>query len=204
MMRMLVLMSLLLSLAACQSTIHHEVIAEDYQSTDTELISTTEPILEAPEPLVEDPIAPINSTELMASFTPASYYHSPDPPENVPEYVPSVFFHFDSWALSEKGKEILELTANQLEKDQNSTLIIEGHCDIQGSEGYNLVLGKKRAHVIQDYLVNLGIAKDRLRPVSFGETHPVCFENHETCHSVNRRGYLVSSSDSDSSLAPQK
>ncbi|GJL57017.1 MAG: peptidoglycan-associated lipoprotein [Nitrospirales bacterium] len=143
------------------------------------------------EELQEEPIQSLNASDSLPVLTPASYYHSPDPPEKLPEFVPSLFFDFNSWTLTNKGKHILELTAMQLKENQKSTLIIEGHCDDRGSEGYNLVLGDKRALAIKDYLTSLGIEKDRLIPVSFGDTHPVCFENHETCHALNRRGYLV-------------
>ena len=75
---------------------------------------------------------------------------------------------------------------------KESTLIIEGHTDAKGAEEYNWILGDKRALAIHDYLVSLGVPKHRLMTVSFGETHPVCFEDHQTCHALNRRGYLVS------------
>ncbi len=143
------------------------------------------------EELQEEPLVPIHSSGNKPMLTPASYYHSPDPPTKLPEYVPSLFFDFDSWILTNKGKHILELTASQLTNDPESNLIIEGHCDDRGSEGYNLVLGDKRAQAMQNYLVSLGIAKSRLTAVSFGDTHPVCFENNESCHALNRRGYLV-------------
>lgn len=187
------------NLAGCQSTVTHEYYADKKPGNPPSATLEPAPSIDfeindtKTEQLEEDPILPMNSPESLPMLTPASYYHSPDPPEVVPDYIPSIFFDFDSWTLTDKGKHMLELTAAQLKDDQQSTLIIEGHCDAQGTEGYNLVLGDKRALAIKTYLVSLGIAEDRLIPVSFGETHPVCFDDHETCHSLNRRGYLVSS-----------
>ncbi|MCA9471696.1 MAG: OmpA family protein [Nitrospirales bacterium] len=143
------------------------------------------------EVLQEEPIRPLGSPENLPMLTPASYYHSPDPPKKLPEYVPSLFFAFDSWRLTDKGKHVLELTAAQLRDNPKASLLIEGHCDDRGSEEYNLVLGDKRALAIRDYLLDLGVSQDRLMTVSFGDAHPVCFEDHESCHALNRRGYLV-------------
>jgi len=177
--------------------ITHEYSSEFQPNNQSSATSLTDPAMTLDaenneiEALEDAPISPIDSMDTRSALTPASYYHSPDPPDELPEYVPSLFFDFNSWTLTNKGKHILELTAMQLKENPESSLIIEGHCDDRGAEGYNLVLGDKRAITIKDYLVSLGISENRLTPVSFGDTHPVCFEDHETCHALNRRGYLV-------------
>ena len=47
--------------------------------------------------------------------------------------------------------------------------MIEGHCDPIGTTEYNMALGWRRANAAQDYLVKLGISKDRLSTISYGE-----------------------------------
>lgn len=42
-----------------------------------------------------------------------------------------------------------------------------------------------------DKLVDLGIAKDRVRTVSYGEERPICRESNEECRSKNRRADFV-------------
>ncbi len=185
------------NLSACESMQTHQYAIEqetENAPSSTFLLDPSQDLSANPnraEELQDEPIVPIHSSDAFAMLTPATFYHSPDPPENLPEYVPSLFFDFDSWILTNKGKLTLELTAEQLRSDTESTIIIEGHCDDRGSDGYNLVLGDKRAHSIQEYLVNLGIEKNRITTVSFGDTHPVCFENSDRCHALNRRGYMV-------------
>ncbi len=185
------------NLSACGSMVTHQYSNEPQTDITASPNLALDPTIDvetdhnAVEELQEEPIVPMQSTMARPMLTPASFYHSPDPPADIPEYVPSLFFDFDSWLLTNKGKHILELTATQLMKNEKSTLIIEGHCDDRGAEGYNLVLGDKRAITIQEYLVSLGVDKNRITTVSFGDTHPVCFEDNETCHSLNRRGYLV-------------
>ncbi|MDH3769955.1 MAG: OmpA family protein, partial [Nitrospirota bacterium] len=56
-----------------------------------------------------------------------------------------VFFQFDSWTLTQEGKQSLERTLGWFEQDPSSNLIIEGHADQRGTQAYNMVLAKKRA-----------------------------------------------------------
>jgi peptidoglycan-associated lipoprotein len=68
---------------------------------------------------------------------------------------------------------------------------IEGHCDERGTSEYNLALGAKRAQTAKDYLVNLGVAQQRLSTISYGEELPVCSENNEECWQKNRHDRFV-------------
>lgn len=102
-----------------------------------------------------------------------------------------VFFLFDSWTLTEEAKESLERDMGRLSKDPSSSLIIEGHADQRGTQAYNMVLGKKRATAIRDYLSQLGVDPSRLTVISYGKDKPFCQDSTEVCHQLNRRGHLV-------------
>ena len=102
-----------------------------------------------------------------------------------------VFFEFDSWRITEDGKDVLEKSANWLQEDSANQLVIEGHCDQRGTQAYNIVLGKKRALAIRDYLVQLGIESSRLEVITFGKEKPFCADSTEVCHQLNRRGHLL-------------
>jgi peptidoglycan-associated lipoprotein len=54
-----------------------------------------------------------------------------------------------------------------------------------------MALGAKRAQAAMDYLTALGIPKDRLSTVSYGEEVPVCKEQTEECWARNRRDRFV-------------
>ncbi|MGH7255962.1 MAG: OmpA family protein [Nitrospirales bacterium] len=105
-----------------------------------------------------------------------------------------VFFGFDSWRLTEEGKERLTEAAQWLRTNPDKTLTIEGHCDQRGTLSYNFVLGEKRAKAIQDYLVELGVNARQLRVVSYGKERPFCTSETESCYQQNRRGHLDVSS----------
>jgi outer membrane protein OmpA-like peptidoglycan-associated protein len=102
-----------------------------------------------------------------------------------------VFFQFDSWTLTEEGKQTLERALGWFEQDSSSNLIIEGHADQRGTQAYNMVLAKKRAGAVQDYLSQLGVSPSRLAVISYGKDKPFCQDATEVCYQLNRRGHLL-------------
>jgi outer membrane protein OmpA-like peptidoglycan-associated protein len=102
-----------------------------------------------------------------------------------------VFFQFDSWSLTAEAKESLERDLEWLTKDPATLLVIEGHADQRGTQAYNMVLGKKRAMAIRDYLSQLGVDTSRLSVISYGKDKPFCQDPTEVCHQLNRRGHLL-------------
>ena len=105
--------------------------------------------------------------------------------------VQDVFFEFDSWTITPEGKDALEHDADWLKDQMSALILIEGHCDDRGTQAYNLVLGKKRAVAIRDYLVELGVDSSRLGFISYGKDKPFCSDPTEVCYQLNRRGRLV-------------
>ena len=102
-----------------------------------------------------------------------------------------VFFQFDSWTLTEEGKQTLERTLGWFEQDPSANLIIEGHADQRGTQAYNMVLAKRRAVAVQEYLSQLGVSPSRLAVISYGKDKPFCLDATEVCYQLNRRGHLL-------------
>ena len=102
-----------------------------------------------------------------------------------------VFFGYDSWTISEEGRQALMQDAQWIKANAGAMVKIEGHCDERGTLAYNLVLGEKRAKAVRNYLVELGISANRLSVVSYGKERPFCDEHNETCYQLNRRGHVV-------------
>jgi peptidoglycan-associated lipoprotein len=101
------------------------------------------------------------------------------------------FFGYDSWKLTEDAKQALEQDANWLKANPNKTLTVEGYCDERGTVAYNLVLGERRAKAARNYLIELGVAPNRVSTVSYGKERPFCKDHEEACHRLNRRAHLV-------------
>ena len=102
-----------------------------------------------------------------------------------------VFFGYDSWTISDEGRQILARNAQWLRSHPAVQLKVEGHCDERGSSTYNFVLAEKRAKVILNYLSDLGIRRERLVAVSYGKERPFCNDRSEACFQQNRRAHLV-------------
>ena len=64
---------------------------------------------------------------------------------------------------------------------------IEAHTDSKGTTDYNLDLSKKRAQSVVDYLVEKGVAADRLESVGLGSTKQRVVEVDEATQAQNRR-----------------
>jgi peptidoglycan-associated lipoprotein len=102
-----------------------------------------------------------------------------------------VFFAFDSFVISEEGRQALSRNAEWIKSNRGAHLKIEGHCDERGTSAYNLVLGEKRAKAVRNYLVELGVVSNQLSVVSYGKERPFCKEHDESCYSQNRRAHVV-------------
>lgn len=81
----------------------------------------------------------------------------------------NIFYDLDKATLRPESKAELE-RLNKL-MIENPTLKIElsGHTDSRGSSAYNQKLSENRAKAVVDYLINLGISKDRMVYVGYGE-----------------------------------
>ncbi len=101
------------------------------------------------------------------------------------------FFGYDRYELSDDARGALKANAEWLKANLSARVQIEGHCDERGAEDYNMALGAKRAQAAMDFMATLGIPKNRLSTVSYGEEVPSCKEHVESCWEKNRRARFV-------------
>jgi peptidoglycan-associated lipoprotein len=102
-----------------------------------------------------------------------------------------VYFAFDSSALDDDARRVLNRKADYLNANAGANVLIEGHCDERGTPEYNLALGERRAQSAKDYLVNMGIDAARLSTVSYGEERPIDMGSGEEAWAKNRRAQFV-------------
>jgi OOP family OmpA-OmpF porin len=108
-------------------------------------------------------------------------------PPAAPDQLEAIYFDFDKYVIMPEGREALKRNAEWLQKNAGAKVVVEGNCDERGTNEYNMALGQRRADAAAKYLVDLGVAKDRVGTVSFGEEKPICTESNEACWSKNRR-----------------
>lgn len=102
-----------------------------------------------------------------------------------------VFFDYDRYNLRDEARRTLEQNARMLLNDRGLHLVLEGHCDERGTVEYNLALGERRAQSVRTFLVEYGVAGERLSAISYGEERPFAFGHEESAWSQNRRVHFV-------------
>lgn len=98
-------------------------------------------------------------------------------------------FKIDSYELSAEVKEILdEFVMMLIAQDKGVYLEIRGHSDSSGPESWNLVLGKKRAEAVMEYLhKKYNIPLHRMEVISYGSSEPVADNATRNGRAQNRR-----------------
>ena len=99
----------------------------------------------------------------------------------------NLHFEFDKDILVKESTEILVYATSVLKKHTNINISIEGHTDNIGADDYNQYLSIMRANAVKRYLIENGIAKERLTTKGFGENKPVADNNTSAGRLLNRR-----------------
>lgn len=68
-----------------------------------------------------------------------------------------------------------------------SRVVIEGHTDDQGADTHNQELSLRRAQSVEGWLVQNGVASDKVDATGFGKTHPLLPNTTATNRAHNRR-----------------
>jgi peptidoglycan-associated lipoprotein len=101
-----------------------------------------------------------------------------------------VYFDFDSFAIRDEFKPVVEGHAKVLTTARTKKMVIEGHTDERGGREYNLALGQKRAESVAKSLELLGVSGGQIEAVSFGKERPAVQGNDESAWARNRRAEL--------------
>ncbi len=102
-------------------------------------------------------------------------------------FVFKVLFDFDSAKLKSQSMQSVEDFATFLRKNPKYSAKIAGHADSVGTYEYNQKLSEKRAKIVYDKLITLGIDKNRLTYRGFGELEPFVSNLTAEDRAKNRR-----------------
>ena len=96
----------------------------------------------------------------------------PLPPINVPVLIDNIFYEFDRADLTPESTESLDKLVVMMDENPNITIELSAHCDYRGNNEYNQRLSQRRAESVVRYLIQNGVAEDRLTAVGYGESRP--------------------------------
>ncbi|MBN2667932.1 MAG: OmpA family protein [Bacteroidales bacterium] len=89
-----------------------------------------------------------------------------------PIALDNIFYDFGKWTLTDSSKIELQKLVKILNDNPNITIELASHTDMIGDDASNIILSQKRAQSVVDFLIENGIAADRLTAKGYGETKP--------------------------------
>ena len=90
----------------------------------------------------------------------------------VPVLIDNIFYDYNKATLRPESEKSLDELVKLLEENPNVTIELSAHADYRGSAAYNKTLSQRRAESVVNYLIEHGIAKDRLTPKGYGKEKP--------------------------------
>ncbi len=89
-----------------------------------------------------------------------------------PIELPNILYDFASWELRPESMVALDGLVEILNDNPHITIELASHTDSRGGAAFNMELSQKRAQSVVDYLIENGVAPDRLDPVGYGKSRP--------------------------------
>ena len=103
-----------------------------------------------------------------------------------------VHFRTNSHVIREVSHPLLERLSKLVSEHPEYTHIaIEGHADLRGEAKFNKELSQRRAESVLEFMVEHGVARDRLSAEGFGSERPLVNDKTEHAYLLNRRVEFV-------------
>jgi outer membrane protein OmpA-like peptidoglycan-associated protein len=100
----------------------------------------------------------------------------------------AIRFDYDSAELQPEGIAALQQIALKLRDYPGAKVVIEGHTDSIGTDGYNQTLSEKRAAAVRDYLImREGLTGALIQIKGYGRSRPAASNSTDEGRARNRR-----------------
>ena len=103
------------------------------------------------------------------------------------DYGKIILFDTSKFSFQKQTMPILQAMTAILKEYPTAKFSLEGHTDSDAADDFNMKLSQDRADAVVNYLVENGIAKDRLSATGYGETKPVADNKTAKGKALNRR-----------------
>lgn len=114
-----------------------------------------------------------------------------EPSRSVALTIPDLSFGSGAATLSPGAKRRLDPLVESMRGDQDLSALVEGYTDDSGGHEANLRISLARAKAVKDYLIEQGIAADRVQTLGHGEQYPIASNATSEGRSRNRRIEIV-------------
>ena len=85
-------------------------------------------------------------------------------------------FEYDKSTLSQEAKTLLDMNVQALKENPKINVRMAGYTSAEGTEEINQKLSEQRANTVRDYLIEKGIAPERITVIGYGRTKPALYE----------------------------
>lgn len=85
-------------------------------------------------------------------------------------------FDYDKSTLSPEAKTLLDKDVQSLKENPKIDVRMAGYTSAEGTEEINQKLSERRANAVRDYLIEKGIAPERITVIGYGRTRPAVYE----------------------------
>lgn len=93
-------------------------------------------------------------------------------------------FDYNKSTLTDEAKSLLDKEVQVLKENPKMKVRMAGYTSAKGTEKNNQKLSERRANAVRDYLIEKGIAKERITTIGYGRTKPALYEvSPEDIHS---------------------
>jgi outer membrane protein OmpA-like peptidoglycan-associated protein len=103
------------------------------------------------------------------------------------DYARTILFDTGKSSIKAESTSVMVDIIQILNEYPNAKFTVEGHTDSVGSESTNQKLSESRANSVRDFLIDKGIAADRLTAIGYGEAKPIATNNTRAGRAQNRR-----------------
>jgi outer membrane protein OmpA-like peptidoglycan-associated protein len=103
----------------------------------------------------------------------------------------AVLFDLNKYNLKSEALEVLPGVAKVINLYPENKLMIEGYTDSTGSVSYNQKLSERRAQSVYNYLLEQGVAADRMKMIGFGKANPIASNRTQQGRMLNRRVEII-------------
>ena len=112
---------------------------------------------------------------------------SEDTMKKLNDYAKTILFDSGKASFQKQTLTVLQAMVAILKEYPSAKFALEGHTDSDGKDAMNLQLSKDRAAAVKSFLIENGIAADRLSSEGFGEAKPVASNKTKAGKAQNRR-----------------
>lgn len=110
------------------------------------------------------------------------------PTGTLAQIFKNVYFNTDEYTPKDaESSATIQKVISYLKEHSNTYVFVTGNCDQRGPEGYNQILGNKRANSVRSLMIKQGVNPEQIHTISYGKEKLADSHNTPDAWAKNRR-----------------